>query len=1746
MSRTAKRRKMDGPAGPDEEEEDVHEEVITPRATPTTTAISRRRSSSSSVQKVAIDSRLERANVLLAETIEVWWESEEAFFTGKVVDADEEGIITVLYVTDGVDEESFHDLDKTVWRWPEKKTRGPRKMPVSSTTSTTSTTGLGSGAGSGSGKKRAVKMVAPIELAEGEDVMDRPEFAKLSEIIEGMFDAHDQRQGISSKTISLLQRELAKTKRTGLLHWVEPRTLTRVLDILDAAISDSRRSPWDDGENATDITDGFQAAVAACCIMTVPEMPKQVYQEDLVKSAVGLLRHHLNKTIYPWYHPDAGADADDADADASTPTPSKRRNSATPGKSASKADRRSSFGGGGGNSIPTPVLKLYSVACELVDAIAELLQVETAKFDDSIVLEISDTVVSAFFQEGALRDLQSRSLNVARTVFAYYPTHRQVILDDVLLSLSKIPNSKRGTRAFRVGSVDIQMISALLVQLVQSSTTSVMKATNDSAATPIQFRQAFDESESVSKIFLTNVIERCTSKKDDGDLKAILSTVTHDLLQVLFLPEWPAAERILHIMTRQLLIKSKAKTTAGAQPTPPVIRSFALELLGKIAAKLRSEKLIRDKLKASIRAAAEKGEAAAAVAADPVGGAQWNGESEGVSAAARYTMAAAALVEAQSTGQAAEALESTQGLQDLLLGFLDSTAIDDPSVLYARNYCVCRWIESEHKAMAPAAGSLTSPAVTSSREQRQAAKEEEEKAAAVEDRSQALIERMKNANLVDNLLQDESALLGEDLATTASRLLANAQVLDRNFDTILSHIIAALKERETGVRSKALKALAAIVDEDCSVLSNGVVKKAVEERFTDIHISVREAAVDLVGKFVLLRPDLTAQYYKNFVVRLKDKGISVRKRSIQVLRDICIQQPTFPNIRQVCCELLRKVAVDSSEGIKKLARQSFEQMWFTMPSEAPPAADGTKRAMTPAIKKDLLKRRVLDITQVLVGENEKTHFVKLIQEYLDKPTAAMTQTCAAMVACAVEAVVATEVAYAAKQIASTARLDKLMGLLKLLFVFCQAKASLLVKHTETLSPFMKVPITSAEAQPFVSWIQFYTASILAKTLPIIPNPTANFLKNLEESAVAGVLKAKSQSVVEECVKCLKSCVEHSNSSDIVKSTLEQFYVYLKDEIEGNNHSKNRPWLLRCLFASGLICRYFNLDEQEDQTGKYETYFEADDELRDDCITHVVFRALLEFAVQPKTDLVCRKLSLVGLGHMFIRHPRLMIREDMIDFYVSIMGGRDATLKRQVLTNMTTLLQDEETRSKERADAAINDKAGPVEDLTEIGNADSGTSGIMLSRLEQHILDATISPDPDLHHAAFVLLKSTLNQGLVHPMNTIPPLIALATLPAGNAVPTKDQAQQQLSVVYANFPALIYQKALEGSQLAFTFQKRIAVTAAKKTGASTDADADLRPSGYRSLDATHRSSALSAIYSLMRPNKKFRRGYMSQLLKLFTAKKVDVEEVAFLAENLASFPYDTQEEPLYVIHTITNIAAVQGTTLQARFEELLGFSDNLDGSEDDDDDEHLEARIKDVSAELKAVCNQTQGVSLLMLVKQYLQRVNGFTELRCDDYKPAEASKSNAIKINRKPVEPMDTSEFNRACETPADVAAHFRAFKNLLMQGEYREFGDDGEDGEAMETKSDTEEPVGELGVSSEEADEVFQKPKPKSAKKKTPAKKKKTSAMKAALSKKKTSAKKLPAKRRNSKDAKAKNKPKKRRKIGDSDESDSDDADWA
>ena len=105
-----------------------------------------------------------------------------------------------------------------------------------------------------------------------------------------------------------------------------------------------------------------------------------------------------------------------------------------------------------------------------------------------------------------------------------------------------------------------------------------------------------------------------------------------------------------------------------------------------------------------------------------------------------------------------------------------------------------------------------------------------------------------------------------------------------------------------------------MVEADPGVLARTDIELAVRARLMDTSTSVREAAVDLLGRFLICRPELTAQYYPMLSDRIRDKGVSVRKRVIRILRDICVEQPDFPRIAEICVMIIRRI--NDEESVK--------------------------------------------------------------------------------------------------------------------------------------------------------------------------------------------------------------------------------------------------------------------------------------------------------------------------------------------------------------------------------------------------------------------------------------------------------------------------------------------------------------------------------------------------------------------------------------------------------------------------------------------------------------------------------------------------------------------------------------------------------------------------------------------------------------------------------------------------------------
>lgn len=57
---------------------------------------------------------------------------------------------------------------------------------------------------------------------------------------------------------------------------------------------------------------------------------------------------------------------------------------------------------------------------------------------------------------------------------------------------------------------------------------------------------------------------------------------------------------------------------------------------------------------------------------------------------------------------------------------------------------------------------------------------------------------------------------------------------------------------------------------------------------------------------------LILQYFEKISERVKDTGVSVRKRAIKIIRDMCTSNANFAEFTRACIEIISRVGDDES------------------------------------------------------------------------------------------------------------------------------------------------------------------------------------------------------------------------------------------------------------------------------------------------------------------------------------------------------------------------------------------------------------------------------------------------------------------------------------------------------------------------------------------------------------------------------------------------------------------------------------------------------------------------------------------------------------------------------------------------------------------------------------------------------------------------------------------------------------------
>lgn len=442
---------------------------------------------------------------------------------------------------------------------------------------------------------------------------------RLQDIIQDIFQASDQLQQDTPAVISpadhvRLDAALQKVISHGRYDQVPIDDISRLetlclggLEVTEASefqikasSSIEEDSKWVQGLETLDL--GLRSTRLILRIMAGGRQEKEVYSEELLQNALHVIQRVLNSTIIPIIE---------------------SRSSETSSAIYEIASSHQKF-----------LVQLLNDAKKALDLLVNLLeQVELA---EGLITTVEFFATRLIFVENAssekesilgiqrFESLRRTAMDLITEIYSRYPQQRAFLLDEVLLSVQKLPIKGQQARQYKLSDgSSIQLVSALIIRLIHTRATSSALREGDSQQ--ITLEEVEDEtsngseaedsnhssddigrdvqggaSKSASNFSIRRLTKSATAltnsalkdahcvirfyvsrasttpKTGDQPHRQLLDMFVEDLITVLGFPEWPGAELLLRVLLFNMVQVSEDKQSGAPAKT------MALEFLGRM------------------------------------------------------------------------------------------------------------------------------------------------------------------------------------------------------------------------------------------------------------------------------------------------------------------------------------------------------------------------------------------------------------------------------------------------------------------------------------------------------------------------------------------------------------------------------------------------------------------------------------------------------------------------------------------------------------------------------------------------------------------------------------------------------------------------------------------------------------------------------------------------------------------------------------------------------------------------------------------------------------------------------------------------------------------------------------------------------------------------------------------------------------------------------------------------------------
>jgi len=1463
-------------------------------------------------------------------------------------------------------------------------------------------------------------------------------------------------------------------------------------------------------------------SVVALNILSSKGMSSRVYLEECIEQVIAF----LNTTIQQFTTIGAAA-------------------SSSPSKGKSKSPKKAT------NHYVSPsvgankkiLAKMYTKWSELIGLLVELLTLRARSLTDTLVLSTTRLALGAFFLEnlssnssissfssaGSSNEIQLNALKLTTTIFAQYPGHRGVILDELLSSIARLPTSKRGRVIYKVdgedGSASISMFSALLQELIQSLFLQKVKdereEDKDSKDRKVKdlaqsLKQQYDAALKVAFTFLSTFLRKCCGLSvggqavvvSDGDFRVLFEGLVSDLMTTLHKPNWPASQLLTQVLVKILITniadkqahKPKGPGGTGGVSAQLNLKLASIEHLGTICSRFAKElsdvESVKNDVKVCLNAilsgdavSSQKGKASKNDDDDTEPGSDAEGEDDAHNKLMKKKRK-------RSLRKIMDFLESDDKLIREIWKHLIRFC-DEGNLAQNKNLLVSIWLREMDRELEQSKdqeGAVESNGVIN--------RTQEEQLEARVKAFMTLYQTASNPNFED----DEYYVIDSRTAELIIRYLDISQSTTvKLFDSALGHVIAALSNTSnTTIRSRAMKALSNILsnakrENATALLARGDLQRAMKSALSDTSTSVREATIDLIGKFILSgqSQDLIDRYYDILTDRVLDTGVSVRKRVIKILREICMMYPSYSRVPEICSKIIKRVN-DDGEGIRKLVTETFTTMWFKVEKDR--EAIRLKVAcinhvvatvLTDRIGTEWLQQLLTNLFAAQNDVNKKKTITELEEEEDRTPLSAQQlQQVKSASAQIIDVLVSEVLCGDHSQESTQQRKHSILSGITTLWLFGRVCPQLLLDHVSTFQPFLSNKCATQMDIMILSKV----VQLLELVLPKLSNPSESDLLAIERHLTQNIL-TNAASVIGVCVSCLATVInKHSNNRRLAQEMFDRFFEILR-RYSQDPSVISRPNLLRALYTCGLFAKHFKFLEHKEE----------------------LFRVLIKFVRETQApeggkegrDSEVLSKSLTGLGFMFERNPKFTMRPETQDIYkgMLILPSHVSTeyiklVQCQVLKNLTNYLSDEFNNELH------NQVNWSKEDLKCMESEEGDNNSIQSEIIQCYLADVlrcTLSPFLSVRQAAVNLAHIIHNGGHVHPLQLVPYLIAMSSDDDYNIRLRADHVLNEIERKYHGYVSMKSKVGIFLSYQLHSHTGRRGYRIENISLAAPIASASSGNSPAASVEDKHVTGRLATLYSVVAANRQSRRAFITGLLKYFDMVNglcgfndvmtgTSVGEGAFsedpgliqqfVCDNIVWLPYSFWDEPLYILTQIDVNTSILASNIQSHFKEILNLTeddeDALDGK-DPQPSSTPDGMTEEPSAEVAAAAGRAEETSnghnfhsdlraylpkpipsalavaelvknlkayyMLAWSKHLIRELYSITDLKSQDYSPNENQKVWDKPVHRKT---FDVRNMDRLMSYPKilinldnfdehirdHIIAEYKRFKDVQLTGD--------------------------------------------------------------------------------------------------------------